>query len=258
MGLFIRSVLLIIAIVGSHSSFAYDHSYKSYNEILKQVVVVEGHQSSVDYSKLKSDTSSLDEFIEDIEYIGKTEFDTWSREQQIAFLINAYNALTIKLILTEYPVDSIKDYGGFIVNSPWHRNFFTLFGKDSTLNIIEHDFLRKQYKEPRLHFVLVCASRSCPPLINEAYVADKLEQQFTDATTNFLRDSERNRFNTENNKIEISKIFKWYKKDFITSAGSVNAYVAPLMTDDAALQTLIANKETKIKFLEYDWSLNDT
>ncbi len=189
MGLFIRSVLLIIAIVGSHSSFAYDHSYKSYNEILKQVVVVEGHQSSVDYAKLKSDTSSLDDFIEGIEYIGKTEFDGWSREQQIAFLINAYNALTIKLILTEYPVDSIKDYGGFIVNSPWHRNFFTLFGKDSTLNIIEHDFLRKQYKEPRLHFVLVCASRSCPPLISEAYVADKLEQQFTDATTNFLGDS---------------------------------------------------------------------
>jgi len=106
--------------------------------------------------------------------------------------------------------------------------------------------------------VLVCASRSCPPLINEAYVADKLEQQFTDATTNFLRDSERNRFDATNDKLELSKIFKWYKKDFITSAGSVNAYVAPLMTDDAALQTLIANKETKIKFLEYDWSLNDT
>jgi len=82
-------------------------------------------------------------------------------------------------------------------------------------------------------------------------------QQFTDATINFLRDSERNRFNTENNKIEISKIFKWYKKDFKSSAGSVNAFVAPFMTDDVALQTLIANKETKIKYLDYDWSLND-
>jgi len=257
-GLFIRSVLLIITIIGSHSAFAYDHSYKSYNEILKQVVVVKGHQSFVDYTKLNSDTSSLDDFIQGIEYIGKTEFDAWSREQQMAFLINAYNALTIKLVLTQYPVDSIKDYGGFIVNSPWHRNFFTLFGKDATLNIIEHELLRKVYKEPRLHFVLVCASRSCPPLINEAYVANKLEQQFTDATTNFLRDTERNRFNAANDKLELSKVFKWYKKDFISSAGSVNAYVAPLMTDDAALRTLIANKETKIKFLEYDWSLNDT
>jgi hypothetical protein len=255
--LFLRSVLLIVTIIGSHSSFAYDHSYKNYNEILKQVVVVKGHQSFVDYAKLQSDTSGLDNFIQGIEYIGKTEFDAWSREQQMAFLINAYNALTIKLILTEYPVDSIKDYGGFIVNSPWHRKFFTLFGEDSTLNIIEHDILRKLYKEPRLHFVLVCASRSCPPLINEAYVADKLEQQFTDATTNFLRDTKSNRFDAENDKLELSKIFKWYKKDFIASAGSVNAYVAPLMTDDVALQTLIANKETKISYLDYDWSLND-
>jgi hypothetical protein len=255
--IFIRSVLVIIATIGSHSAFAYDHSYKNYNEILKQVVVVNGHQSFVDYTKLKSDTSILDDFIQGIEYMGKTEFDAWSREQQMAFLINAYNALTIKLILTKYPVDSIKDYGGFIVNSPWHRNFFTLFGKDATLNIIEHDLLRKVYKEPRLHFVLVCASKSCPPLINEAYVADKLEQQFADASSNFLRDIERNRFDAADDKLEISKIFKWYKKDFISSAGSVNAYVAPLMTDDAALQTLIANKETNISYLDYDWSLND-
>ena len=257
MSFFLRLALLIFFIIGSHSAFAYDHSYKSYSEILKRVVVTNGHQSFVDYTKLKSDTSNLDDFIEGIEFLGKTEFDAWSREQQMAFLINAYNALTIKLILTEYPVDSIKDYGGFIVNSPWHRNFFTLFGKDATLNIIEHGLLRKLYKEPRLHFVLVCASRSCPPLINEAYVADKLEQQFADASTNFLRDTERNRFDAADDKLEISKIFKWYKKDFISSAGSVNAYVAPLMTDDVALQTLIANKETKISYLDYDWSLND-
>ena len=87
-------------------------------------------------------------------------------------------------------------------------------------------------------------------------MADKLEQQFTDATINFLRDLERNRFNAENNKIEISKIFKWYKKDFTSSAGSINDYVAPFMTDDVEIRTLIANKETKIKYLDYDWSLN--
>jgi len=174
----------------------------------------------------------------------------------MAFLINAYNAFTIQLILTKYPVDSIKAYGGLFINSPWEKKFFTLFGKKTTLNIIEHDLLRKLYKESRLHFVLVCASRSCPPLKNEAYVADKLEQQFTDATINFLRDSERNRFNAENNKIEISKIFKWYKKDFTSSAGSINDYVAPFMTDDVDIRILIANKETKIIYLDYDWSLN--
>jgi len=253
----LRPLLLIFALVCSHSAFAYDHTYKSYDEILKQVVVVKGHQSYVDYSKLKSDTTKLDEFTDGIEYIGKNEFDTWSREQQMVFLINAYNAFTIQLILTKYPVDSIKAYGGLFVNSPWRKSFFTLFGKEATLGLIEHDILRKLYKDPRLHFVLVCASRSCPPLKNEAYVADKLEQQFTDATINFMRDSERNRYNSENNKIEISKIFKWYKKDFTSHVGSVNAFVAPFMTDDGELRKLIAEKETKIKFLDYDWSLND-
>ncbi len=256
MRLFFRSVLFIIVSISSHSALAYDHTYKSYDEILKQVVAVKGTQSFVDYTQLKSDTSKLDEFTDGIEYIGKDEFDSWSREQQMAFLINAYNAFTIKLILTKYPVDSIKAYGGLFVNSPWEKEFFTLFGKKSTLNHIEHDLLRKLYKESRLHFVLVCASRSCPPLITEAYVAGKLEQQFTDATTNFMRDTERNRFNAEKNKIEISKIFKWYKKDFKSSAGSVNAFVAPFMTDDVEVRTLIANKETKIHYLDYDWSLN--
>lgn len=256
MKLFIRTVLLIIVSVSSHYALAYDHTYRSYNEILKQVVSVKGHQSFVDYTQLKSDTNKLDEYTDGIEYIGKNEFDAWSREQQIAFLINAYNAFTIQLVLTKYPVDSIKAYGGLFVNSPWEKKFFTLFGKEATLNIIEHDLLRKLYKEPRLHFVLVCAAKSCPPLRDEAYIPGKLEHQFSKAAINFMRDPERNRFNVDRNKIEISKIFKWYKKDFVSSAGSVNAYVAPLMTDDVELQTLIANKETKIKYLDYDWSLN--
>jgi hypothetical protein len=94
-------------------------------------------------------------------------------------------------------------------------------------------------------------------LRDEAYVENKLEQQLTDATINFMRDPERNHFNAEENKIEISKIFKWYKKDFTKAAGSLNAYVAPLMTDDKILSTLIANKDTGFTFLDYDWSLND-
>ncbi len=259
MRLFLRPALLFITFIGSHSAFAYDHTYKSYDEILKQAVVVEGHQSSVDYSKLKPDTSKLDEFILGIESLERKEFDTWSREQQMAFLINAYNALTIRLILDNYPeITSIKDLGGLFINSPWDKNLFTLFKRETTLNFIEHQLLRKLYKDPRAHFVLVCASRSCPPLKNEAYVEDKLEQQLTDATINFMRDPERNRFNTEENKVEISKIFRWYKKDFTKAAGSLNAYVAPLMTDDKDLSTLIANKNTRIKFLDYDWSLNDS
>ena len=255
----LHSALLIISALVSHSAFAYDHTYKSFDEILKQVVVIEGHQSSVDYTKLKSDTSKFDEFVESIEAVKKDEFNAWSREQQMAFLINAYNAFTIKLILDNYPgITSIKDLGGLFLNSPWDKALFTLFSKETTLNFIEHQLLRKSYKDSRVHFVLVCASRSCPPLRNEVYIAENLEQQLDDATINFMRDPERNRFNEENNKIEISKIFKWYKKDFTSVAGSLNAYIAPLMTDDEAQRMLLANSDTGIKFLDYDWSLNDT
>ena len=126
------------------------------------------------------------------------------------------------------------------------------------MNFIEHQLLRKLYKDPRVHFVLVCASISCPPLRNEAYVAANLEQQLDDATINFMRDPERNRFNAEENRIEISKIFKWYKKDFTATTGSINAYVAPLMTDDETQRKLYADSGTGIKFLDYDWALNDT
>ena len=144
MRLFLRPALLFITFIGSHSAFAYDHTYKSYDEILKQAVVVEGHQSSVEYSKLKPDTSKLDEFILGIESLERKEFDAWSREQQMAFLINAYNALTIRLILDNYPeITSIKDLGGLFINSPWDKNLFTLFKRETTLNFIEHQLLRK-------------------------------------------------------------------------------------------------------------------
>ena len=177
----------------------------------------------------------------------------------MSFLIDTYNAFTIKLILDNYPgITSIKDLGGLFINSPWDKDLFRLFSKKTTLNFIEHQLLRKLYKDPRVHFVLVCASISCPPLRNEAYVAANLEQQLDDATINFMRDPERNRFNAEENRIEISKIFKWYKKDFTATTGSINAYVAPLMTDDETQRKLYADSGTGIKFLDYDWALNDT
>ena len=114
-----------------------------------------------------------------------TVSSTWSREQQMSFLINTYNAFTIKLILDNYPgITSIKDLGGLFINSPWDKDLFRLFSKKTTLNFIEHQLLRKLYKDPRVHFVLVCASISCPPLRNEAYVAANLEQQLDDATIN--------------------------------------------------------------------------
>ena len=261
----IRIVLLGVLLVTnlSQPNFAFsgsvfDHTHQQYNEILKQVVVETGHQSFVDYGKLKSDSSRLDLYIATIEATQEAEFQSWSRQQQMAFLINAYNVLTIKLILASYPnLLSIRDLGGLIFGSPWTKKFFTLFGSQSNLDHIEHDLLRAKYRDPRLHFVLVCASRSCPPLRKEAYVAERLAQQMNEAGKNFMRDPARNRYNQASQTIEISKIFKWFNHDFTTASGSVHAFVAPFMTDDPKLRNLIANKGVKIKFLDYDWALND-
>jgi len=236
--------------------FAFDHSYAGYDKLLREIVVVNGPQSSVRYDNIQKNPELLDRFVQEIEAVSRPEYDGWSDDQKKAFLINAYNALTIKLILTKYPdLKSIKDLGGFF-SSPWKKKFFTLFGEKQYLDHIEHEVLRENYAEPRFHFVLVCASIGCPALKAEAYVADRLDQQLEDAKKGFLSDSTRNRFNKKENQLEVSSIFKWYKQDFVKSKGSIEAYVAPSITTNRSDQKRIKSGDVDLVFLDYDWNLN--
>jgi len=235
---------------------AFDHSHKVFDKILKKYVVISGKQSFVKYKELSKDINDLDLYIREIEKISKKEYLKWSKEQKMAFLINAYNALTIKLILSEYPVKSIKDIGGFF-SGPWKEKFFNLFGKKSYLDFIEHEILRKDFKDSRIHFALVCASKGCPPLKDEAFTADLLENQLNDARVNFLTDIQRNYFDKRKNEINISSIFKWFKKDFLNEETSLKKYVSKYMTNDSSLREKIISKKTDIEFIDYDWSLND-
>lgn len=256
-----RVGLLLFLLSGLWSTqflFAFDHQHRQFDQLLKQVVVIKGHQSQVDYRLVKQEPELLDRYIRSIEAVTLGEYEGWNEPEKMAFLINAYNALTIRLILTEYPnLESIKDIGGFF-SGPWKQKFFKLFGKESYLDYIEHEILRVDFKEPRIHFALVCASKACPPLRNEPFLAERLETQLEAAAFNFLQDPERNRFNQKEQRLEISSIFKWFKKDFATSAGSLEAFLAPYITSDLDLRTLIRNGDVDIKFLAYDWSLNDT
>ena len=154
--------------------------------------------------------------LDDYSKVPKAEFDAWTKPQQQAFLINAYNAFTVEKILTRYPdLKSIRDFGS-VFGNPWKDKFFTLFGQPSYLDQIEHEILRKEgvYDEPRVHVAVVCASIGCPMLRNEAFIADKLEAQLEDGMRRFLSDRTRNRYNPQTKKLEISKIFDWYGKDF--------------------------------------------
>jgi hypothetical protein len=192
--------------------------------------------------------------------VGKGEFDAWPKPQQMAFLINAYNAFTVELILTRYPdLKSIKDLGSFLV-SPWKKKFFKLLGEERHLDWIEHEQLRPNYADPRVHAAVNCASIGCPALRHEAFTAPKLDAQLDDGMQRFMADRTRNR--VQDGALEVSMIFKWFREDFekghrgFARLEDVFAAYAPQLSDDAAVQARLKAKSLPVNHLDYDWSLN--
>jgi hypothetical protein len=263
-----RIFIAIAAFMVSASALAFDHGYKAWDDLLKKHVkyVQGGNASRVDYTAFSKERAQLKAVLDDYSKVTRPEFDSWTKPQQQAFLINAYNAFTVELILTKYPdLKSIRDLGSF-VTKPWSRKFFTLFGQESYLDFIEHEMLRKEgaYDDPRVHFAVVCASIGCPMLRNEAFVAERLDALLDDGMRRFLSDRSRNRYNPQTKKLEISKIFDWYGKDFekghkgFTSVKATMARHADLLADKPEDRALVKAEKADIAFLDYDWSLNDT
>lgn len=262
-----RIALAAAALVASFSAFAFDHTHKAWDDLLHKYVhyVQNGNASRVDYKGFAADRAALKAVLDDYAKVTKPEFDAWTKPQQEAFLINDYNALTIEKILKRYPdIKSIRDYGT-VFGNPWKDKFFTLFGEPASLDIIEHETLRKPgvYDEPRVHVAVVCASIGCPMIRNEAFTADKLEGQLEDGMRRFMSDRTRNRFNPETKKLEVSKIFDWYGKDFekgnkgYASLKATFAKYADLLADKPEDRAAIRAGSADITFLDYDWSLND-
>jgi len=204
----------------------------------------------VNYQGIKKEETQLDEYLKYIQKNGPND-KTWSKEDQLVYWINAYNAFTIRLILNYYPVESIKDIGSKIpipyVNTAWDIKFINIGATELSLNNIEHNIIRKNFNEPRIHFALVCAAKSCPKLRNEAYKAGQLDRQLTDQARVFLADQSKNQISTT--ELKLSNIFNWYGGDF-TKTGTLidflNQY-APVKIGNNA----------KKSYLDYDWSLNE-
>jgi len=173
----------------------------------------------------------------------------WSESERLVYWMNAYNAFTIELILQHYPVKTIRDIGGKfpMINSSWDLKFFKLGGADFDLNTIEHEILRKDFDESRIHFAIVCASVSCPRLLNEAYVASRVEAQLELQAKDFVNRTSKNNITKE--KAELSQIFDWYQVDF-TKSQTLVEYINQY--SDVKIE-----KDTKISYLEYDWGLNE-
>ncbi|MBD3630626.1 DUF547 domain-containing protein [Cyclobacterium sp.] len=202
----------------------------------------------VDYKGFIADKEAFEDYLQLLSQ-NPPDRNTWSREEQLAYWINAYNAYTIKLIMDHYPVKSIRDIGPKLeiplVNTVWHLEFFEIGGRAASLDEIEHKILRKEFEEPRIHFAINCASVSCPKLYNRAFTADKIEMQLEMVTKAFINDPSRN--DLDRNK--LSSIFSWFKEDF-TRDGSLVAFI-----NGYADNPLDPN--AKISFKEYDWSLNE-
>ncbi len=246
---------------------SFDHEHRVWAELLKRHVVVKdgGRVSQVRYAALKADRPTLKAYLDGLSAVNKLEFDGWTKSQQVAFLINAYNGFTLEKILSRYPdIESIRDFGT-IFGNPWKDKFFSLLGRDMNLDNIEHDTLRAQgsYEDPRIHFAVNCASIGCPMLREEPYLATRLDAQLDEQVARFLSDRRRNRYNSGSGRLEVSRIFDWYGKDFARgwkgyhSLAQFLADHAVRLADDAASQQRLTDRQADIDFLDYDWRLND-
>ena len=242
-----------------------DHNYAAWDTLLQKHVkwLPDGKQSRIDYRGLAADRSALQAVLAQWSAVTPAQFAAFSRDQQMAFLINAYNGFTAELILTKYPgLKSIKDAGS-LIQSPWKNKFFTLLGEPRHLDWIEHEQLRPKYNDPRVHAAVNCASIGCPALRPDAFTAAKLDNQLSDGMLRFMGDRTRNRYSAQPDKVEVSSIFKWFREDFekgqrgFAKLEDVFAFYADQLTDDASARDKLRAKTVSISFLDYDWSLND-
>ncbi len=212
----------------------FDH--KRWTKLLQQFVTEDG---KVNYQKIRVNKTNLTVYIDDLTH--NTPNKHWSKQEKLAYWINAYNALTVDLIIRNYPVKSIKD-----IKNPWKQRLWQFGDKWYNLEDIEHNILRKM-DEPRIHFAIVCASYSCPKLQNTAFTASNLEEQLTNATKAFLGDTKRNEISE--NSLKLSKIFRWFDNDFEQN-GSVIDFLNQYTT-------ITISKDAKISYKDYNWDLND-
>lgn len=258
-----RALFAMLSLIVSASGWAVDFDHSAWSASLARHVEVSrgGHETRVRYRSWLQDRAALDAYLVSTSTVTVDTFDRWTKSEQLAFLINVYNARTIELVLTRYPdLNSIRDLGSWW-STPWQQRFFDLLGSRRSLDDLEHSMIREGFDEPRVHFALNCASLGCPALRWEAYRGAVLDRQLDDAVRRFLGDDRRNRVG--DGRIELSSLFKWYRDDFEQTRQRPRglrefllAYGDALKLD-AAMRERLNRGVIDIRFLDYDWRLND-
>ncbi|MFD2256572.1 DUF547 domain-containing protein [Luteolibacter algae] len=240
-----KLLLLFFAITLTGLGAAFDHTHSDFTAVLKKRVKNE----EVDYHELKASPGKLGAYLVALSEVTEKEFESWNDDRQKAFLINLYNAATLKLVIDHYPVKSIKD-----IRSPWKQKRVKIFGRAVSLDHVEHEMLRKNYDDPRIHFGVNCASGGCPALRGEAFQAAKLDSQLDEQARKFLADGNKNRIDSGKGILYLSPIFDWFEGDFVGKSGSVEKFIAPFLS--SAGRKSVEAGSLKIKYTDYDWSLN--
>jgi hypothetical protein len=209
--------------------------YKSWDTFLKKYVSTTGE---VDYKSIKSNKKELDAITKI--FSATSVLPSWSKNDQLAFWINAYNAFTIDLIINNYPLKSIQGLDG---GKPWDVKRINIGGKKYSLNNIENDIIRPQFKDARIHFAVNCAAKSCPPILNGAFFGKTIDTQLDEVTKKFINNKKYQTITSSN--ITLSKIFDWYGADFGDIVTFINKY-----------SNVKVNKSATIAYKDYDWALN--
>ncbi len=244
-----------------------------YDAILREFVDADG---MVDYKRLKQNRGSLDAFVASLGQLDPVIYASWPDADRMAFLFNAYNAITLQRIVDQYPIKR----GGMVsalrfpensirqIDGVWNWMTTRVLGMNMTLDHIEHEILRKDFQEPRLHAALVCAAVGCPPLRAEAYTGARLNEQLDDQSRRFLAAPHRFRIDRDRNTVMLSPILKWYGGDF-TGIYNVPPVISGQRRDIAAVLEYASRHVTpedaefiraggyRVEFLDYDWSLNE-
>ncbi len=249
-----KRLFFLLLFIPLFSQGAVDHSHQPFTQLLEKFTSVKAGQTYVWYGKWKKDGSSeLEAYLKSLSEVKKAEFGKFTSDQKLVFLINSYNAFTIKLILDHYPLKSIKETGN-LITGPWKKKFFTLLGEKSHLDHIEHELIRKNFNEPRIHFAVNCASIGCPSLMRKAFTAAGMEQELTLAEKEFFKNP--SKFKVGSGEFQVSRILEWYGDDFRKKHSSLEKYLVERASAYKLLPSPLAPAQVKISYLEYDWSLN--
>lgn len=245
-----RLIISLLICLGAVSAVqAFDHSHAVLDGVLRQAV----NASGVNYAKLKNDSAPLNSYLDSLAAVSEVEFKGFTKDQQMALLINLYNAATLKLVVAHHPLKSIKEISA-ASGGPWKQPVIKWLGKSITLDTLENEILRPTFQDPRVHFAINCASIGCPALRNQAFQAEKLQAQLDEQTRAFLKDRSKNRLDAKTKTLYLSSIFDWFRADFVAKSGSVERFIAPFVdTNDRAV---IEKGGLTLKSTDYNWSLN--